>query len=83
MLGPESKVGFTQFPEWTYSAVKNSLEEGSKKAAAGVPPRTASEGEVEFYGYGARLMRMVGAKVEEAKPWKITGKYLINLGCQR
>ncbi len=27
VLGPEAKVGFTNFPDWTYSPVKNSVDE--------------------------------------------------------
>lgn len=49
VLLPGARVGFVQLPEWTYSPVKNSLAEGTKKDAAGVHPRCASEGELEFY----------------------------------
>ena len=58
VLLPGARVGFVQLPDWTYSPVKNSLAEAVKKAAAGVAPRCASEGELEFYeGMPARIMR--------------------------
>ena len=49
MLGPGARVGFVQLPDWTYSPVKNNLEDAKKKAASGVAPRCASEGELEMY----------------------------------
>lgn len=49
VLLPGARVGFIQLPEWTYSPVKNSLSEAAKKAAAGVAPRCASQGELELY----------------------------------
>lgn len=74
VLGPEAKVGFTQFPDWTYTAVKNSIEDAKKKYADGVPMRAASDGERDYYNLGARLLRMVGAQVEENKPLHVHGK---------
>ena len=49
MLGPGARVGFVQLPDWTYSPVKNNLADAVKKAASGVAPRCASEGELEMY----------------------------------
>ena len=43
MLGPESKVGFSQFDDWTYSPVKNSVEGARGKLAVGAPGRSAAE----------------------------------------
>ena len=37
VLGPEAKVGFSEFPDWTYSPVKNSVEEARGKLALGAP----------------------------------------------
>jgi hypothetical protein len=57
-------VGFVQLPDWTYSPVKNNLADAQKKAASGVAPRCASQGELEMYegayGITVPLKRMVG-----------------------
>lgn len=67
------RVGFTQLDAWTYSPVKNSLKEAVAKAALGILPRCASEGEVEFYEAAAKRLRALGCDVAEAKPWEVTG----------
>ena len=62
VLGPGARVGFVQLPDWTYSPVKNNLEDAKKKAASGVAPRCASEGELEMYeGTSRYLGRRPGA----------------------
>jgi UDP-sugar pyrophosphorylase len=60
VLGAGARVGFTQFDDWTYSPVKNSVEEGRAKLAQGAPGRTAAEGELELYTAGARMLRAAG-----------------------
>ncbi len=62
LLQASDLVGFTQFPEWTYSPVKNSIDEARAKFAAGVPMRCASEGELELYAAYARQLRFVGVQ---------------------
>lgn len=59
----ESKVGFTQFPDWTYSPVKNDANEALGKAKAGVPGRSAAEGEIEFYQAACRQLSAVGVQL--------------------
>jgi len=56
-VGPEAKVGFTQFDDWTYSPVKNAIPDAVKKFESGVPGRCASEGEFEVYESYARQFR--------------------------
>lgn len=63
VLEPGARVGFTQFPDWTYSPVKNSVDEGRAKIAVGAPGRTAAEGELEYYGAGVRQLAAIGAPV--------------------
>jgi UDP-sugar pyrophosphorylase len=60
VLGPESKVGFTTFPEWTYSPVKNSVDEARAKIAVGAPGRTAAEGELEYYSSAVSQLASIG-----------------------
>ena len=60
VLGAGALVGFTMFDDWTYSPVKNSVEEGRAKLAQGAPGRTAVEGELEYYAAGGRQLRAAG-----------------------
>lgn len=60
VLGPDARVGFTTFPDWTYSPVKNSVDEARAKIAIGVPGRTAAEGELEYYDAALRQLAAVG-----------------------
>jgi UDP-sugar pyrophosphorylase len=65
-LDADAKVGFTVFENWVgYSPVKNSPADGVDKFRAGNPTHTATSGEMEFYGCGARLLRLAGANVAE------------------
>jgi len=70
---PGAKVGFTQFDDWTYSPVKNSVEEAQKKFKAGVPMRNAAEGEVEMYESNCIKLRLLGASVAEPTPFEVDG----------
>lgn len=72
-VGPDALVGFTQFDDWTYSPVKNSIEEAVKKFKAGVPGRCASEGEFEVFESYARQFRMLGADVAEPSGFDVHG----------
>jgi len=60
VLGPESKVGFTTFPDWTYLPVKNSVDEARAKIAVGAPGRTAAEGELDYYDAALRQLASLG-----------------------
>ena len=53
-------MGFTQFPDWTYSPVKNDPKEALAKFQQGVPGRSAIEGEVEFYAAACRQLAAAG-----------------------
>jgi len=60
LLRPTDKVGFSQFPRWCYTPVKNRTEDGAQKATAGLDPACAASGECEFYASWVRLLRSVG-----------------------
>jgi UDP-sugar pyrophosphorylase len=64
-------VGFTQFPDWTYSPVKNAMADAKAKMEAGVPGRSAAEGELEFYEAAARQLRAIGCAVAEPEPFTL------------
>ena len=78
MLGPDAKVGFTTFAEWTFVPVKNSVAEAVSKAGTGVPMRCASEGELAYYGLGCRFLRAAGADVAPPADLQVTGFTLPN-----
>jgi len=65
-LAADDLVGFTQFPDWTYSPVKNAMADAKGKLDDGVPGRSAAEGEFEFYEAAARQLRAIGCSVAEA-----------------
>ena len=66
-LGADAKVGFTVFDNWVgYSPVKNSPADGVGKFKGDNPTHTATSGEMEVYGCGAKLLELAGASV--AKP---------------
>ena len=48
------------FDDWTYSPVKNSLEEAAGKISAGAPGRSALEGEFEYYAAATHALRAIG-----------------------
>jgi UDP-sugar pyrophosphorylase len=76
VLAPGARVGFTQFPDWTYSPVKNSVDEGRAKIAQGAPGRTAAEGELEYYGAGARQLAAIGAPAPPPATLRVFGAAL-------
>jgi len=73
VLGPEALVGFTNFPDWTYSPVKNSVEEAQSKLKVGAPGRSAVEGELEFYEAGCRALAGLGVKIPDATTLEVFG----------
>lgn len=73
VLGPGARVGFTNFPDWTYSPVKNAVEDALPKARAGVPGRSAVEGEVEFYAAEARKLAAAGVALPPPEPFSALG----------
>ena len=60
MFPTTAKVGASMFDDWTYSPVKNSLEEAAGKVAAGAPGRSALEGEFEYYAAASHALRAIG-----------------------
>lgn len=68
VLGAESRVGFTNFPEWTYLPVKNSIDEARAKIAVGAPGRSAAEGELEYYDSFLRMLEAVGVHAPRPSP---------------
>lgn len=67
-LSAEASVGFTVFDNWVgYSPVKNSPADGVGKFKGGNPTHTATSGEMELYGCGAKLMTLAGASVAAAE----------------
>jgi UDP-sugar pyrophosphorylase len=68
VLPQGAPVGYTQFPDWTYSPVKNSVDEARGKLAVGAPGRSAAEGELEFYDAGVRALEAAGAPLDRAGP---------------
>jgi UDP-sugar pyrophosphorylase len=73
VLPPGARVGFTNFEEWTYSPVKNSVEEARAKIAVGAPGRSAAEGELEYYDAALRQLKAVGVPVPAAGKLEVFG----------
>lgn len=68
LLESNAKVGFTQFERADcFSAVKNNVADACLKAAAGLPPESASTGEAEFYGMYRTLLQRTGSKVQPSQ----------------
>ncbi|KAA0172079.1 hypothetical protein FNF28_00396 [Cafeteria roenbergensis] len=67
-LGADDVVGFTQFPDWTYSPVKNAMADAKPKMDEGMQGRSAAEGEMEMYESAARQMRALGCAVAKPVP---------------
>jgi hypothetical protein len=61
------------FDDWTYSPVKNSLEEAAGKLASGAPGRSATEGEFEYYSAAAHALRAAGVAVAAPAPFTAGG----------
>merc|ERR1712130_991453 len=73
-LPPDAKVGFTTFDTWcAYSPVKNSPDEAVKKFKTGNHPQSGTTGETDLYALNCRVLRMVGANVEEPKKATFNG----------
>ena len=64
VLPSGAAVGYTQFPDWTYSPVKNSVDEARGKIALGAPGRSAAEGELEYYDAGVRALAASGVPLD-------------------
>ena len=73
VLPPTARVGFSTFDEWTYSPVKNSVEEARAKLAAGAPGRSAAEGELEFYGAGCKALAAAGVALPPSRVLSVFG----------
>lgn len=67
--------GYTQFPDWTYSPVKNSVDEARGKLAVGAPGRSAAEGELEYYDAGVNALSGAGVPLDKAAypPFSVFG----------
>ena len=75
MLAPGAPVGYTSFPDWTYSPVKNSVDEARGKIAVGAPGRSAAEGELEYYDAGVRALAAAGVPLDRGsyRPFSVFG----------
>jgi UDP-sugar pyrophosphorylase len=73
VLGPGARVGFTECPDWTYSPVKNANDEAVAKAKAGVPGRSAPEGEFEYYAAACRQLAAVGVPIPPPGTFRVLG----------
>eukprot|EP00760_Papus_ankaliazontas_P039905 PhM_4_TR9803/c0_g1_i2/m.46682/K12447/USP; UDP-sugar pyrophosphorylase len=60
ILSDGDAVGFTQFPRWCYSPVKNKTSDGAAKARQGLDPACAASGEAIQYASWVRWLRSVG-----------------------
>lgn len=68
LLGPEAKVGFTNFERWVcFSAVKNNIVDAAAKAEKGLPAECAGTGEMDVYHVHRESLRTCGAKFEEQR----------------
>lgn len=73
----------TQFDDWTYSPVKNSMDEARAKAAVGAPGRSALEGEFEYYAAGGHALAAIGVSLPTPLPFSAggitvgTGPYIV------
>jgi len=64
LLGPEVQVGFTSFERWfSFSPVKNSIDEAIKSAEKGVYAASPGAGEAAVFDANAQLLRLAGADV--------------------
>eukprot|EP00500_Bicosoecida_sp_ms1_P004104 CAMPEP_0203808568 /NCGR_PEP_ID=MMETSP0115-20131106/1694_1 /ASSEMBLY_ACC=CAM_ASM_000227 /TAXON_ID=33651 /ORGANISM="Bicosoecid sp, Strain ms1" /LENGTH=621 /DNA_ID=CAMNT_0050717259 /DNA_START=128 /DNA_END=1993 /DNA_ORIENTATION=+ len=72
-LDAADAVGFTQFEAWTYSPVKNSLDEARKKIASGNAPCCALQGEAEMYLSACKALDSFGCRVAAPAPFTALG----------
>ena len=62
-------MGFSDFERWfSFSPVKNSIEDALKSHKSGVYAASPGAGEAAVYQAHKTLLRLAGAKVEEAEP---------------
>ena len=73
VVPPTTRLGFTQFPDWTYSPVKNDPVEALAKFKVGVPGRSALEGEIEFYTAHCRMLAAAGVVLPQFRTFKAQG----------
>ena len=67
LLQPDAKVGFTTLERWfSFSPVKNSIQEALKCAASDMYPASPGAGEAAVYCANAALLRLAGAAIEPA-----------------
>ena len=67
LLGADARVGFSSFERWfSFSPVKNSIDEAIKSAQSGVYAASPGAGEAAVYDANARLLRLAGAEVAAA-----------------
>ena len=60
MVANSANIGFTTFPQFFYSPVKNNAVDAAKKVAAGMDGACAATGEADFYSFGRRLLGLAG-----------------------
>lgn len=69
LLPSEARVGFSDFERWfSFSPVKNSIEDALKSHKSGVYAASPGAGEAAVYQAHKTLLRLAGAKVAEAEP---------------
>eukprot|EP01039_Chlorochromonas_danica_P004185 gene4185-4598_t len=74
LLPNESKVGFTNAPDWLcFSACKNNSADAAVAAASGIPAASPYTAECAQYHVYAELLRGLGAEVEEGEEVEILG----------
>ncbi|RYG63773.1 hypothetical protein EON64_15270, partial [archaeon] len=74
LLGKESKVGFTMASQWLcFSPVKNNSTDAALAVQNGVPAASPFTGESDQYAVFGKLLRLLGAHVEEAAPVTVLG----------
>ncbi|KAF7459014.1 UDP-sugar pyrophospharylase [Cryptosporidium felis] len=81
LFEPDYRVGCVQMEKWaTFSACKNSLNEGRAKYASGLSIDTASVTENDFYAANSQILRLASSekgvvcRIEESGKDPVTGK---------
>lgn len=63
----EDKILCTGFPKWiSFSAAKNNLIDGLKKAKKGIDQETLRTAELDFYKCNAKLLEIAGWRIGES-----------------
>ncbi len=74
VLSAQQKVGFTMAPQWLcFSPVKNNSADAAIATAAGVPAASPYTGECDQYAVYCKLLRLLGAQIEEGPAVSILG----------